>query len=189
MCCCAHSPRLKSARPVSAVIVGAGPDREAFERLAEELQLTGAVTFPGPLPAAQAFPRGRAIVVPSRAESLPFIVMEAAAAQLPLIATDVGGIPEIVAGSDTPLLPAGDVQALARALQAFLDDPGTAKARALRLQQTVQKRFAIGCYADGCRARLRHGARARGRSDPLTLTTNLNEHVASQTGRWHDVCV
>ncbi|HEY2773551.1 MAG TPA: glycosyltransferase family 4 protein, partial [Candidatus Binatia bacterium] len=135
---------VKSARPVSAVIVGAGPDREAFERLAEELQLTGAVTFPGPLPAAQAFPRGRAIVIPSRAESLPFIVMEAAAAQLPLIATDVGGIPEIVAGSDTPLLPAGDVQALARALQTFLDDPGTAKARALRLQQTVQKRFAIG---------------------------------------------
>ena len=43
---------------------------------------------------------------------------------MPLIATDVGGIPEIVAGSDTPLLPAGDVQALARALQAFLDDPG-----------------------------------------------------------------
>ena len=72
---------VKSARPVSAVIVGAGPDREAFERLAEELQLAGAVTFPGPLPAAQAFPRGRAIVVPSRAESLPYIVMEAAAAQ------------------------------------------------------------------------------------------------------------
>jgi glycosyltransferase involved in cell wall biosynthesis len=135
---------LKRTQPVSAVIVGAGPDREAFERLAEELQLTGAVTFPGPLPAAQAFPRGRATVVPSRAESLPFIVMEAAAAQVPLIATDVGGILEIVAGSDTPLLPAGDVQALARALQAFLDDPGTAKARALRLQQTVQKRFAIG---------------------------------------------
>jgi glycosyltransferase involved in cell wall biosynthesis len=106
--------------------------------------LTGGVTFPGPLPAAQAFPRGRAIVVPSRAESLPFIVLEAAAAQVPLIAADVGGIPEIVAGSDTPLLPAGDFEALARSLQAFLDDPGTAKARALRLKQTVQKRFAIG---------------------------------------------
>ncbi len=131
-------------RPVSAVIVGAGPDREAFERLAAELQLTGSVMFTGPLPAAQAFARGRAIVVPSRAESLPFIVMEAAAAQVPLIATNVGGIPEIVAGSDTPLLPPGDADALARALRGFLDDPETAKARALQLKQAVLKRFAIG---------------------------------------------
>lgn len=135
-------------RPVSAVIVGAGPDRDAFERLAADLQLTGMVTFPGPLPAAQAFARGRAIVVPSRAESLPFIVMEAAAGEVPLIATNVGGIPEIVAGSDTPLLPPGDADALARALQAFLDDPGTAKARALRLKQAVQKRFALGATTE-----------------------------------------
>ncbi len=135
-------------RPVSAVIVGAGPDRDAFERLAAELHLTGMVTFSGPLPAAQAFTRGRAIVVPSRAESLPFIVMEAAAGEVPLIATNVGGIPEIVAGSDTPLLPPGDTVALARALQGFLGDPGTAKARALRLKQAVQKRFAIGATTD-----------------------------------------
>lgn len=135
-------------RSVSAVIVGAGPDRDAFERLAAELHLTGMVTFPGPLPAAQAFTRGRAIVVPSRAESLPFIVMEAAAGEVPLIATNVGGIPEIVAGSDTPLLPPGDTVALARALQGFLGDPGTAKARALRLKQAVQKRFAIGATTD-----------------------------------------
>jgi glycosyltransferase involved in cell wall biosynthesis len=131
-------------RPVSAVIVGAGPDGNALEHLATELLLTATVTFPGPLPAAQAFARGRAIVVPSRAESLPFIVMEAAAAQVPLIATNVGGIPEIVAGSDTPLLPPDDANALARALQGFLDDPETAKKRALALKQTVRERFAIG---------------------------------------------
>ena len=117
-------------------------------RLAEELQITGAVTFAGPLPAAQAFTRGRAIVVPSRAESLPFIAMEAAAAEVPLIASNVGGIPEIVAGSDTPLLPPGDVDALARALQDFLDDPQTAKARALKLKQAVQRRFAIDATSD-----------------------------------------
>ena len=104
--------------------------------------------FVGPLPAAQAFARGRAIVVPSRAESLPFIVMEAAAAQVPLIATNVGGIPEVVAGTDTPLLPPGDADALARALQEFLDDPHTAKARAQRLKQSVESRFAIGATTD-----------------------------------------
>lgn len=70
--------------------------------------------------------------------------MEAAAAQVPLIATNVGGIPEIVAGSDTPLLSPDDANALARALQGFLDDPETAKKRALALKQTVRERFAIG---------------------------------------------
>jgi glycosyltransferase involved in cell wall biosynthesis len=135
-------------RKVSAVIVGAGPNAEAFKALAAELALTGVVTFPGPLPAAGAFPRGRAIVVPSRAESLPFVVLEAAAAQVPLIATNVGGIPEIVAGTDTPLLPPGDVAALARALQGFLDDPAAANARARHLQQTVRQRFAIGATTE-----------------------------------------
>jgi glycosyltransferase involved in cell wall biosynthesis len=135
-------------RPVTALIVGAGPDRDAFERLAAELGLTGAVTFPGALPAAQAFSRGRALVVPSRAESLPFVVLEAAAAEVPLIATNVGGIPEIMAGSDVPLLPPGDADALARALQGFLDEPEAAMARAQRLKQSVQRRFAIAATTE-----------------------------------------
>ena len=130
-------------RPVSAVIVGSGPDREAFLKLADELGLERLVNFTGAMPAPLAFRRGRAIVVPSRAESLPYIVLEAAAASMPLIATEAGGIPEIVEGSNTKLLPPGDVFALARAMHAFLDDPQKAKARAQRLKETVQKRFAI----------------------------------------------
>jgi len=106
------------------------------------------VTFPGPLPAVQAFSRGRALVVPSRAESLPFIVLEAAAAEMPVIATNVGGIPEIMAGSDVPLLPPGDAGALAQALQGFLDDPAAAKAQAQRLKQSVHQRFAIGATTE-----------------------------------------
>ena len=132
------------ARPTRAIIVGAGPEAETFESLAAELGLADVVEFPGPLPAARAFRLGRAIVVPSRAESLPFIVMEAAAAEVPLIATNVGGIPEIVQGSDTPLLPPGDVGALARAMHGFLDAPGTAAKRARRLKEMVRERFAIG---------------------------------------------
>jgi glycosyltransferase involved in cell wall biosynthesis len=130
-------------RPVRAVIVGSGPDREAFLKLAAELDLNGIVTFTGAMPAARAFCRGRAIVVPSRAESLPYIVLEAAAASMPLIASEVGGIPEIVAGSDTKLLPPSDVPALVRAMNAFLDHPQAALVRAKKLRDTVQMRFAI----------------------------------------------
>ncbi len=130
-------------RPVQAVIVGSGPDRDAFLTLADELGLGRIVTFMGAMPSAQAFRLGRAIVVPSRAESLPYIVLEAAAAAMPLIATEVGGIPEIVEGADTKLLPPGDVYVLARAMRAFLDNPQAAEERARRLKDTVRARFAI----------------------------------------------
>ena len=126
-----------------AVIVGAGPDADAFRSLAEDLRIGSLVDFPGAMPARSAFPLGRCLVVPSRAESMPYIVLEAAAAGMPMLATDVGGIPEIVSGTDTPLLPAGDVDVLAQAMQAFLDAPEPAKARATRLQTAVAERFTV----------------------------------------------
>lgn len=131
-------------RSVSAVIVGTGAESEDLKDLAADLELDRMVTFPGAMPAREAFALARCIVVPSRAESLPYIVLESAAARMPLIATDVGGIPEIVAGTDTPLIPAGDVDALATAMRDFLDAPEAAKARAKRLQQVVHTRFAVG---------------------------------------------
>ena len=79
---------------------------------------------------------------------MPYIVLEAAAAGMPLHATDVGGIPEIVNGSDTPLMPAGDVNVLVDAMQGFLVDPGDAKHRAERLKSAVADRFTVGRAAD-----------------------------------------
>ncbi len=130
-------------QPARLVIVGGGRDREALEKLAAELGLGQAVEFTGPLPAQAAFPRGRCLVVPSRAESMPYIVLEAAAAGMPLLATSVGGIPEIVSGSDTPLLPPGDVTALANAMQDYLDAPDVARDRASRLRVLVGQGFTI----------------------------------------------
>lgn len=135
--------RVAKERRVRATIIGSGPDRTALEKLAAELGLQRVVAFSGPMPTAEAFRRGRCLVVPSRAESLPYVVLEAAAAEMPLIATDVGGIPEIVAGSDTRLLPACDVAALAGALNEFLDAPQVASERARRLKAIVADRFAI----------------------------------------------
>ena len=133
----------RTVYPATAAIVGSGPDEKDFKRLAQKLGLEGKVTFAGPLPARTAFARGRCVVVPSRAESFPYIVLEAAAAQMPLIATDVGGIPEIVVGTDTPLVRPGDIAALAGQMRAFLASPKPFLDRAVRLQAHVAKRLTV----------------------------------------------
>ena len=130
--------KLKSNRPVTATIVGSGPDAEKFRAMASTLGLDGLVTFTGAMPIREAFGHGRVMVVPSRAESFPYVVLEAAAAGLPLIATNVGGIPEIVAESDTKLIEPDSVAMLTSALRSTLDDMEGARARVVRLRARVQ---------------------------------------------------
>jgi glycosyltransferase involved in cell wall biosynthesis len=141
--------RIAARRPLRAVIVGSGPDAETFKSRARALGLGAAVTFPGALPASDAFPLGRCLVVPSRAESFPYIVLEAGAAGVPLIATAVGGIPEIVAGTQTALIAPGSADALERAMVGVLSDPDGAHARASELSRAVQRRFTVAAMADG----------------------------------------
>lgn len=131
----------------SALIVGDGPDAEAFRKQAADLRLGAGVTFSKSLPVREALARGRCVVVPSRAESLPYVVLEAAGAGVPLLATDVGGLPEIVAGSDTQLVPAGNAHALAAAMLAVLHDPVAAQRRAHGLRAAVARRFSASAMA------------------------------------------
>lgn len=141
--------RIAAERPVRAVIVGSGPDAETFKSQAHALGLDVAVAFPGAMRASDAFPLGRCLVVPSRAESFPYIVLEAGAAGIPLIATAVGGIPEIVAGTQTALIAPGSVDALVRAITNVLSDPDGARSRASELRRAVQQRFTIAAMTDG----------------------------------------
>lgn len=134
-------------RTVSATVVGDGPDKAGLLARAETLGLTGAVAFTGALPARTAFARGRMLVVPSRAESLPYIVLEAAAAWVPIVATKVGGMAEIF-GVDTALVAPGDPAALARAIAATLDDPAGARASAQRLRERVRTGFSADVMTD-----------------------------------------
>ena len=131
----------------SALIVGDGPDAEAFHMQATDLGLGGSVTFSKSLPVRQALAHGRCLVVPSRAESLPYVVLEAAGAGAPVIASDVGGMPEIVAGTDTRLVPAGDAHVLAAAMLGVLNDPVAAQRRADRLRASVARRFSASAMA------------------------------------------
>jgi glycosyltransferase involved in cell wall biosynthesis len=138
--------------PASLFAVGDGPDRQDFEAQARALGLGDRVTFAGAGPARAAFRRGRCAVVPSLAESLPYIVMEAAAAGLPVIATNVGGIPEIFGPTRDSLVPADDAAALHQALQAFVDLPSSAAAGAQARLDFIRERFAATGMADAIEA-------------------------------------
>jgi glycosyltransferase involved in cell wall biosynthesis len=126
-------------QPVTATIVGSGPEAAEFQALARTRGLE--VTFPGAMPAREAFARGRVLIVPSRAESLPYIVLEAAAAGLPMLATNVGGIPEIFGPHGDCLLPPEDAGKLAGAIRKALVDPAGIGASAQALRDWVRAEF------------------------------------------------
>ena len=97
--------------------------------------------FVGAKPARSAFALGRLLVIPSRAESLPYIVLEAAAAGMPQITTNVGGIPEIFGPEAGALIAPGDPATLAQAIARALQDSTATRASALRLQARVREHF------------------------------------------------
>ena len=100
------------------------------------------------MPARQAQTLGRIMVIPSRAESLPYVVLEAAAAGVPLITTKVGGVPEIY-GPLGGLIAAEDVGALAHAITNTLDDPARTAETAQRLRRRVATSFSVDTMVDG----------------------------------------
>jgi len=136
----------QQASPTSATMVGDGPDRQEFEDLAKQLGLSDRVVFTGAMPAQDAFGLGRLMVVPSRAESFPYIVLEAIAAHKPLIASNVGGIGEVL--SDEHMVAADDVDALAASIKNYLDDPSAAERAAHESASYLQQHKSARHMAD-----------------------------------------
>jgi glycosyltransferase involved in cell wall biosynthesis len=133
---------------LTATIVGDGPDRAAFEAQVKARGLAERVRFVGARPARAAFASGRLLVVPSRAESLPYIVLEAAAAGVPLITTKVGGIPEIFGPDSAELVAPGDPAALAAAIELGLRNLDRNRAARTRLQSRVREAFSTAAMTD-----------------------------------------
>jgi glycosyltransferase involved in cell wall biosynthesis len=111
---------------VALVVAGDGPERSALERRAGELALEGRVRFLGSVPRGTVLRLFRAAdvsVLPSAWENFPHTVVEALAVGCPVIATAVGGVPEVVRdGVNGLLVPPNDPGALRAALARFLGD-------------------------------------------------------------------
>jgi glycosyltransferase involved in cell wall biosynthesis len=151
----------RAGRTVSATIIGDGPDAGAFREQSERLALSGAVRFLQPMPARTGFALGRLMVAPSRAESLPYIILETAAAAVPLITTNVGGIPEVFGPQSPRLIAPGDAGALAHAITSALADPAAMRNEALTLRTRVRDEFSAEVMTDGVLAAYREALAQR----------------------------
>jgi glycosyltransferase involved in cell wall biosynthesis len=134
---------------VTATLVGGGPDEARLRAQVEKKALQNAIRFAPVMPARRALTLGKVMVVPSRAESLPYVVLETAASGMPLITTKVGGIPEIYGPLTDTLVPAGDVQALSDAIARVIADPIEAAEIAQELRHRVATSFSVDTMVEG----------------------------------------
>jgi glycosyltransferase involved in cell wall biosynthesis len=126
-------------------IAGSGPLAEELERLVAQLGLSSAVAFLGRLERQQVvdlYHSAHAMLNPSRVDNMPNSVLEALACGVPVISTDVGGVPYIVEDGQTAMLvPRDDAQAMAQAVVKLYSD------RTLRKQLREQGCRAVAQYA------------------------------------------
>lgn len=145
---------LRPRHKLTACLVGDGPDLDRFRAQAAALKLTEAVHFAGRLPASDAFRRGRLLVMPSRNESFPYVVLEACAAGVPIIASNVGGIPEVL--PPDCLVPPGEAGMLAARIAQALADMASRRHAAAAAQDNIRRNFAADAMVNGVLDFYRH---------------------------------
>lgn len=127
-------------------LVGDGPDRRRLEAEAARLGIAAQVVFAGyrsQQEVAESLSAADVFVLPSFAEGVPVVLMEAMAARLPVVATRVGGVSELVEdGVSGVTVPPGDADSLAAALERMLDDPSGARAMGEAGRRRVVAEFA-----------------------------------------------
>lgn len=145
---------LRTSVPAVRLVCAGGGDIESVARYAERLGIGDAVSLPGwvaPPERQSLMDRAAVYVQPSYTEGLPMGLLEAMAAGLPVIATEVGGIPDVVTHGVTGFLfRPGDTAALERLLRRLMQDPDLGKRMALAAREAVRAR----CAADRVVAQL-----------------------------------
>lgn len=129
------------------VIIGDGPERDRLIGQTERLSLTKHVHFLGQIPeAAQYLPAFNLFVLSSRKEGFPYVLLEALATTIPILATKVGGIPEALGATAHSLIPPENPIALARGIEAIL--LGTAASKNKNQQQSFSMQHMLNQTAE-----------------------------------------
>jgi len=126
------------------VIVGEGPERSHIEERIRNLNLESSVALTGQLVSAEPYYGiAQVAVLSSLSEGSPNALLEAMAAGVPVVATRVGGIPEIVSHEDTALLvKPGDISGMGTSIARLLTDPGFAQQMAERSRERILEHHA-----------------------------------------------
>jgi len=136
-------------RPVTLTLAGDGEESQTLKAQVEQLGLGDAVRFIGHVKARYGFSKGSLLVVPSRGDSMPYVVIEAAAAGIPMVAANIGGIPEIFGPHGDALFPSSNAAAMADAIETALKDPAAAKERAKSLRERIFMHFSQKAMVEG----------------------------------------
>jgi glycosyltransferase involved in cell wall biosynthesis len=132
---------LAGKRVARLIVVGDGPERAPLEALARRLGQGDRVTFTGAIPPAavpEILSHCNALVLASRSEGRPNVVLEAMAAGVPVVASDIDGVREMIVHGERGLLfPVGDERRLAAHLRRLMDDPDLAQWLAANARQWV----------------------------------------------------
>ena len=132
------------APPVLAAVVGGGRMEALVRDQAARLGVADRIVWSGPVPDAAALLGAFDLfVLSSRTEGTPIVLFEAMAAGIPVVATRVGGVPDVVGEECALLVPPEDPRALAGALRAALADPKAGAARAAAARQRLSTAHAL----------------------------------------------
>jgi glycosyltransferase involved in cell wall biosynthesis len=136
-------------KPFTLTLAGDGEELEGLTAQIRKLGLAEAVRFIGHVKARYGFSKGKLLVVPSRGDSMPYVVIEAAAAGIPMVAANVGGIPEIFGPHTEALFAPNIVGAMADAIETALEDLAAAQARAKSLRERIFLHFSQKAMVEG----------------------------------------
>jgi glycosyltransferase involved in cell wall biosynthesis len=136
--------------PLLATVVGDGPERVALESQAASLGLQDRIKFVGQINnAAPLFSAFDLFVLSSHSEGTPITLFEAMAVGVPIVATRVGGVPDILSETEGRLVPPGSHEDLSRAIRAVYSDPGDAQKRAVQAQYRLASDYALRPWLAG----------------------------------------
>jgi glycosyltransferase involved in cell wall biosynthesis len=125
-------------------LIGSGPLEGECRELAHSLGIEDRITWHGVITDVSRYLRAFDVVaITSWSEGSPMILLEAMAAQVPVVTTNVGGIPEMVSVSEALLVPAGDVASIAAAIDNTLTDRLGATTRALEAHRRIGTEFNV----------------------------------------------
>ena len=148
-------------QPVTLTMAGDGEETDALKAQIRRLNLESSVRFLGFVSPRHAFTKGKILVVPSRGDSMPYVVIEAAAAGVPIVAANVGGIPEIFGPHTHGLFAASSVGAMADAIETALNDMDARRDNARILRERVFAHFSQNAMVDGILSAYRDALKIR----------------------------